>query len=112
MNSSMHYPYLQPQEGGQPMSRRLNVELEVPDEILANMPEAEAAAKAKEAFVMELLREHRVSQGKAAEMLGITRHELFTLMTKYQVPAIDLTPEELDAELAQPFPGPSGERQS
>jgi predicted HTH domain antitoxin len=94
------------------MSRRLNVELEVPDEVLADLPEAEAAAKAKEAFVMELLREHRVSQGKAAEMLGVTRHELFALMTKYQVPVIDLTPEELRTELEQAFPHGSREPQS
>lgn len=94
------------------MSRRLTVELEVPDEVLVNLPEEEAAAKAKEAFIMELLREHRVSQGKAAEMLGLTRHELFALMTKYQVPVIDLTPEELKAELAQPFPRTSGEPRS
>ena len=53
---------------------------------------------------MELLREHHLSQGKAAEILGIDRSELFDLMTKYQVPVIDLTPEELKAELNQPFP--------
>jgi DNA-binding NtrC family response regulator len=81
------------------MPRRLNVELEVPDEVLVNLSKEEAAAKAKEAFIMELLCEHRVSQGKATEMLGVTRHELFELMTKYQVPVIDLTLAELQAEL-------------
>jgi len=48
---------------------------------------------------MELLREHRLSQGKAAELLGLDRHELFDLMAKYQIPVIDLTPEELKSEL-------------
>jgi DNA-binding NtrC family response regulator len=108
----MQHPHLQLQEGGNHMSRRLTVELEVLDEVLVNLPEEEASAKAKEAFIMELLREHRVSQGKAAEMLVLTRHELFALMTKYQVPVIDLTPEELKAELAQPFPHTSGEPRS
>ena len=86
------------------MSRRLTLELEVPDDVYTTLREEEMAAKAKEALVMELLREHRVSQGKATEMLGITRHDLFDLMARYKVPAIDLTPEELTAELHKPFP--------
>ena len=86
------------------MSRRLNLELELPDEAVGNLRDEDIAAKAKEAFFMELLREHRLSQGKAAELLGITRYEIFDLMSKYQVPVIDLTPEELRAELDKPFP--------
>lgn len=71
---------------------------------IAHLREEEVAEKAKEALVMELLREHHVSQGKAAEMLGVNRHELFDLMTRYGVPVIDLTPEELKDELRKPFP--------
>lgn len=85
------------------MARRLNLELELPDDVVMGLREEEVAARAKEALVMEFLREHRVSQGKAAELLGVTRHELFELMTKYQVPVIDLTPEELKVELQKPF---------
>ena len=86
------------------MSRRLNFEVEVPDDVCVHLPQEEFAAKAKEALVMELLRERRVSQGKAAEMLGVQRYDLFDLMTKYQVSAIDLTHEELKAELQKPLP--------
>jgi len=82
------------------MSKRLQLELEIPDDVVVNLQDDEIAAKAKEAFIMELLREHRISQGKTAELLGVSRHELFALMSKYQVPVIDLTPEELKAELA------------
>jgi predicted HTH domain antitoxin len=88
------------------MSRRLHLEFELPDEVAAQLREEEMALKAKEALVMELLREHHVSQGKAAEILGISRHDLFDLMTKYQVPVIDLTEEELARELNTPFPRP------
>ena len=88
------------------MSKRLNFELEIPDEVLTNLREEDIAAKIREAFFMELLREHRISQGKAAELLGINRHDLLDLMSKYQVPVIDLTPEELKTELKKPFPGP------
>jgi predicted HTH domain antitoxin len=88
------------------MPRRLHLEFELPDEALAHLPEDDVAGKAKEAFVIELLREHHLSQGKAAEILGISRYDLFDLMTKYQVPVIDLTEEELAAELRTPFPRP------
>ena len=88
------------------MPRRLHLEFELPDEVAGSLREEEMALKAKEALVMELLREHHVSQGKAAEILGISRHELFDLMTKYQVPVIDLTEEELARELNTPFPRP------
>lgn len=76
----------------------------MPDEVAAQLREEDMVLKAKEALVMELLREHHVSQGKAAEILNISRHELFDLMTKYQVPVIDLTEEELAAELNTSFP--------
>lgn len=88
------------------MPKRLHVEFELPDEIVTQLREEDMAVKAKEALVMELLREHRISQGKAAEILGISRHDLFDLMTKYQVPVIDLTEEELAAELNTPIPRP------
>ncbi len=88
------------------MPKRLYIEFELPDEVAGQLHEAEMAVKAKEALVMELLREHHISQGKAAEILGISHHDLFDLMTKYQVPVIDLTAEELDAELRKPFPRP------
>lgn len=81
------------------MQRRFNLEVELPDEVSSRLRDEDLAAIAKEALVMEFLREHRISQGRAAEMLGISRYELFDLMTKYQVPVIDLTAEELEAEL-------------
>ena len=48
---------------------------------------------------MQLLREHKISQGKAAFLLGVTRWELFDLTAKYEISVIDLTPEELEKEL-------------
>lgn len=86
------------------MPRQFHLTLELPDEVAEQLPDKVIATKAKEALVMELLREHHISQGKAAELLQIDRHELFDLMSKYRVPVIDLTPEELEAELRRPFP--------
>jgi DNA-binding NtrC family response regulator len=91
-------------EEGVPMPGRLHLTLELPDEVVRWLPGQELTAKAKEVLVMEILREHQVSQGKAAEILGISRHDLFELRNKYCFPIVNLTPEGLKAELKQPFP--------
>jgi predicted HTH domain antitoxin len=91
-------------KGGKQMAKRFKVDLELPDELFAELREDEIAAKAREALVMELLREHRFSQGKAADLLGVDRHQLFDLMSRYHVPVIDLSTEELKRELEKPLP--------
>jgi predicted HTH domain antitoxin len=72
------------------------------DAIYDNWQEHYQAQRERE--VIELLRRHNISQGRAAELLGITRWDLFDLMAKYKVPAIDMTPEEVREELRKPFP--------
>jgi predicted DNA-binding protein (UPF0251 family) len=86
------------------MPRQVDVKFELPDEVAPNLRDEDLSAKAKEALTLELLREHEISQGTAAALLGIDRHDLFDLMTKYRVPVIDMTPEELAEELQKPFP--------
>jgi len=88
------------------MAKRLHLDMELPDELFAELREEEMERKVKEALVMELLREHRLSQAKAAEILGIDRHELFDLMTNHRVPVIDLDTEELGNELRKPLTRP------
>jgi len=88
------------------MAKRVRLDVELPDELFAQLREEEIEKKVKEALVMELLREHRLSQGKAAEILGIGHHELFDLMTNHRVPVIDLDTEELRSELRKPLTRP------
>ena len=88
------------------MAKRVRLDVELPDELFAELRQEEIETKVKEALVMELLREHRLSQGKAAEILGIGRHELFDLMTNHRVPVIDLNTPELRKELSKPLPRP------
>jgi predicted HTH domain antitoxin len=92
------------QKGGRNMAKRVHLDVELPDELFAQLRKEET--KVKEALVMELLREHRLSQGKAAEILGISRHDLFDLMTNHRVPIIDLDTEELRNELEKPLTRP------
>ncbi|HSF31241.1 MAG TPA: UPF0175 family protein [Candidatus Tectomicrobia bacterium] len=83
------------------MPRHVYVKFELPEEVAPHLRHEDLSAKAKEALMMALLREHEISQGKAAEFLGIGRHDLFDLMAKYQIPVIDMTPEELQQEFQQ-----------
>lgn len=61
--------------------------------------------KGKEAIVMELLREGKISQGKATELLQIDKYDLFNLMAKYDIPTVEMTEEELKEELSKDISG-------
>ena len=75
------------------------VTLELSDDLvrLLGSPQA-AAAKAKQALVLDLLREARLSQGQAARLLSVTRGNLLDLMAKYEIPSGPVTAEEVDEE--------------
>jgi predicted HTH domain antitoxin len=78
-------------------------EVELPEEVLAGFgwQDREVPERLREALVMELLRRHVISQGKAAELLNMSRWDIFDVMSRYNVPAIDLTADELKQELAK-----------
>ena len=74
--------------------------LDFPEEISEkDLADEEVQRRSKEVF--ELLRKKKISQRKAAELLGITRNELFDLMAKFDIPVIDMSEEELKKELAK-----------
>jgi predicted HTH domain antitoxin len=78
--------------------------LEVAEELveLLGSPEA-AAAKAKQALVLELLREARISQGRAARLLGVSRWEILDLIARHDVKSGPETADEMhhDIEVAR-----------
>ena len=60
----------------------------------------DAKRKAKEAFVLELLRHGDISAGRAAKLLNISRWDLSDLMSAAGIsPFAELTDEALDAEV-------------
>ena len=65
------------------------------------MNKADAERKAKEAFVLELLRQGDISAGRAAGLLNISRWDLLELMYEAGISPFDdsLTAETLDAEV-------------
>jgi len=81
------------------MAEVCEIHFTVPGELINRAKPEELTAKAKEAFVMFLLREGTITQGYAARMLGLTRWELMQTMDRYSIPVIDLTEEELRAEV-------------
>lgn len=83
-------------------ARKLAFELELPEELLASLGATpqEKLNKVKEALVLYLLRQKRISQGKAAELLKISRSDLFDLMAEQDIPTADLSPQELEEGLA------------
>ena len=78
-------------------------EVELPEEVLTwfGWQKTEVPSKVREAPVMELLRRHVISQGKAAELLQLNPWDLSDVMGRYQVPAIDMTPEEVRREISK-----------
>jgi len=77
--------------------------VDLPEEVVEwfGWKDAEVPSRMREAMIMELLRRHVISQGKAAELLDLSRWDIFDVMGRYKVPAIDLTTEELKQELAK-----------
>ena len=74
----------------------------LPDEVVNGFGwnESEVPRRVREALAMELLRLDRISEAQAAAILGIARGELIEMMASYDVPAVRLSIEELDRELA------------
>lgn len=84
------------------MARALRLEWELPDEAFGeDFDETTFVSTVKVEVVMRLLKDRRISQGKASELLGISRHDLFDLMARYDIPVTDLSPEEMTQEFAQ-----------
>jgi predicted HTH domain antitoxin len=60
---------------------------------------ADLNREAKEAYVVELYRQHKISQHQLAEALGLSRVEADGVLKKHEV-WLELTPEELAAQAA------------
>ncbi|HEX3998399.1 MAG TPA: UPF0175 family protein [Pirellulales bacterium] len=60
----------------------------------------ELGAAAKEAALVELYRQGRLSHGKLAESLGVFRYETDALLKRHDVTEDLLTREELDGQIS------------
>lgn len=79
-----------------------HVTVEVHDDavrIFGDRDENRFAREMYETAVVKWFDERRISQGKGAEMLGLSRAEFLDLLFRHKVSPFQYTPEELDAEL-------------
>lgn len=82
----------------------ITITLEIPETILSSLDSREdIAERAWKALVLDLLRDAKISQGRAAELLGVTRYDILELMAEYRILSGPRTPEEArrDVEAAR-----------
>tara|TARA_Y100000310_G_scaffold218460_1_gene219762 strand:- start:7457 stop:7720 length:264 start_codon:yes stop_codon:yes gene_type:complete len=62
-------------------------------------PKKKAEKKITEASVLELVKEKKISPGKAAELLNISRWNLMKLMSQHNLAIADFSPQELKTQI-------------
>ena len=65
------------------------IEIEYPAEILADMTKEQLQRLAREAFYVRLYQEGKISSGRAATLLGMTRSDFLDVLGRYNVSYFD-----------------------
>ena len=83
------------------MADTIKLSVEFPESLVAGLwiDEATASAKMKEAVVLDLFRQKRISIRKGAELLGLSYREFLDLLSRRQVPITDYEEGEIDCDL-------------
>ena len=81
------------------MRKRVTVEVEVAEHAIEMFggDEKRFAREMYETAVVKWFDEYLLSQGRASELLGISRPEFHDLLFRHKVSPIQITPEELAA---------------
>lgn len=79
----------------------VTVELELPRDLLGalRVTEHELGPELKRVIALGLFREERISSGKAAELLGLSKAEFIDLLDRHGIAYFTETPEELEAQV-------------
>jgi predicted HTH domain antitoxin len=80
----------------------LKVEIELPEKLLAalDVPESELGKQARGWVLLELFQEGKISSGKAAEFLGLSKAQFLDLLNERHLPYLDADPGDLEREIA------------
>ncbi len=80
----------------------LTVALELPRDLLGalEVPQTQIEARLRELIALELFREGRISSGKGAELLGISKLAFIQLLARHGIDYFTESPEELEDEIA------------
>jgi predicted HTH domain antitoxin len=81
----------------------MQITIDLPQDIqLDDSIRQQAESKARESYIMELLRHGSISTGYAAQILKLSRLEILDLMGQYKISVFpEQTPEELAQEVAE-----------
>jgi predicted HTH domain antitoxin len=79
----------------------VEIHMTLPEEVLVlvRLGKEEIGAEMQRLLLLELVREGRISYGKAAELLGISQAEFLAYMAKHRISPFQYTPDELAKEL-------------
>ncbi len=79
----------------------LTVNLKIPRDLLGalDVPEAQLEAQILELVALELFRQERISTGKGAELLKISKWEFIQLLARHDIPYFTDSADELAAEV-------------
>lgn len=70
--------------------------IDVSDELIKLFPSRkEAKEEAKQAMVFDLVRRGKISKGRAAELLGVSLWNLPELLSQYDMPWFNYSPDDL-----------------
>lgn len=85
------------------MANTTKLSVEFPESLVADLwiDEATASAKMKEAVVLDIFRQKRISIRKGAELLDLSYREFLDLLSRRQVPITDYEEGEIDCDLLQ-----------
>ena len=83
------------------MADTIKLSLEFPQSLVEDLwiDEATASAEIKEAVVLDLFRQKRISIRKGAELLGLSYRGFLALLSRRQVPIADYEVWEIDGDL-------------
>jgi len=83
------------------MDDSLTVELELPRDLLGalEVAEHELGPELKRLIALRLFQEERISSGKAAELLDLSKAEFIDLLDRHGIAYFTETPEELAAQV-------------
>lgn len=80
----------------------VTVSLDLPRDLLGalDVPESGLEEALRELIAVQLYTDDRISAGKAAELLGISKLTFIRLLARHDIPYFTQSPEELQREVA------------
>ena len=78
----------------------MQVAIDLPNDLVAFQGAADTRQELRTSYALWLFQRERVTLTKAAEIAGVSLYEFLNLCKSNQIPVIDMSRDELTAELA------------